>query len=296
MFIMNKENWLSKNTESLSGKTVAVSGSTGGLGMKLCDQLASLGADLILLDRNRQRSEAHKLLLENKYRNIKIELITVDFENIDSVAAATEILKASVPDILVINAGAYSIPRHKCIGVYDNVFMINFAAPYYMVRELLPAMRERRGRVIAVGSIAHGYSHTDSADIDFSSRSAASKVYGNAKRHLMFSLYELFRDEHAASLSVVHPGITFTNITAHYPRLIFAVIKHPMKLIFMSPEKAALSILRGAFEHTGYHEWIGPRIFNVWGIPSKKKLKSVSIDESEYIFRTAEEVYANLKK
>ena len=62
-----------------------------------------------------------------------------------------------------------------------------------------------------------------------------------------FSLFELFRSEKSVTLSVTHPGITFTNITAHYPKLIFAVIKHPMKVIFMKTDKASLSIVKGVF-------------------------------------------------
>ena len=61
---MRFDKWLSKNTESLVGKTVAISGSTGGLGKHICRYLASLGADIVLLDRNRSRSEANKLSLE----------------------------------------------------------------------------------------------------------------------------------------------------------------------------------------------------------------------------------------
>jgi len=147
-----------------------------------------------------------------------------------------------------------------------------------------------------VGSIAHNYSKTDENDTDFSTRTASSLVYGNAKRYLMFSLYELFKNEIDASLSVAHPGITFTNITAHYPKLIFAVIKYPMKVIFMKPRKAALSILRGCFEATPYNFWIGPGIFNVWGYPKMQKLLSCKSDESEKIGQKAEEIYNNIKR
>ena len=42
------ERWLSKNTESLVGKKVAVTGTTGGIGKELCKYLAKLGAELIL--------------------------------------------------------------------------------------------------------------------------------------------------------------------------------------------------------------------------------------------------------
>ena len=136
---------------------------------------------------------------------------------------------------------------------------------------------------------------SDPDDTDFSTRTASSKVYGNSKRYLMFSLYELFKGETDVTLSVVHPGITFTNITAHYPKLIFAVIKHPMKVIFMKPKKAALCILKGAFRSTAYHQWIGPRIFNVWGLPKLKRLKTCSRPESSSIGQAAQKIYEDLK-
>ncbi len=288
---MNYTKWLQQNADSLSGRLIAVTGTTGGLGRELCRFLCELRADLILLDRNAERSQAFQNQLKSLYPDREISRITVDLEDMDSVKAATESLKKLPLDVFIHNAGAYSIPRHKCSTGFDNVFQINFVSPMFMIRELLPTLRQRNGRVIAVGSIAHNYSVTDPDDIDFSTRSASSKVYGNAKRHLMFSLYELFKDETEATLSVVHPGITFTNITAHYPKPVFAIIKHPMKVIFMKPKKAALCIVKGLFEPTRYHQWIGPRLFNIWGLPSKKALKTCSVEESRRIGTTADSIF-----
>ncbi len=290
---MSIEKWLKNNTSSLSGKTVAVTGSTGGLGAPLCSYLARLGASLILVDRSKTRSEAHASELREKY-GVTVSLIQCDLQSGASVIKATEELKNAEPDIFIHNAGAYSIPKEICDTGYGNVFQINFLSPYYMIKELLPVLRKKNGRVIAVGSIAHNYSKTDKNDIDFVTRKASSKVYGNAKRFLMFSLYSLFENEMDASLSIVHPGITFTNITAHYPKVIFAIIKHPMKIIFMKPKKAALCLLRGVFDSTEKNTWIGPRIFNVWGYPSKKVLKTCKNDEIEFIFSEAEKAYSKM--
>ena len=292
---MNYENWLDRNTDSLSGKRIAITGSTGGLGKELCRYIASLGADLILLDRNRERSESHKAQLIEDFPNISIDLINLDLEKFESVRNVTELLKKENIDVFIHNAGAYSIPRYDTDSGYENVFTINFLSPYYIIRELLPSLREREGRVLVVGSIAHNYSKIDEGDVDFATRKQASKVYGNAKRFLMFSLYELFKSEKVVKLAITHPGITFTNITSHYPKLIFAIIKHPMKVIFMKPKKAALSILRGLFDSTEFHTWIGPRIFDVWGLPRKKRLRTVSREESAKIAFIAEKIYENLK-
>lgn len=292
---MRSEKWIKENTRSLAGKTVAVTGTTGGIGRELCRYLASLGASLILVDRNAERSETLRQELLRDYKSICACCVNADLEDIDSVKRACAVLKERGVDIFIHNAGAYSIPRHKCSTGYDNVFQINFVSPYYIIRELLDSLRKRNGRAVVVGSIAHNYSRSDAEDVDFSTRTRASRVYGNAKRYLMFSLFELFKEEKGARLAVTHPGITFTNITAHYTKLIFAIIKHPMKVIFMKPGRACLSVLRGVFEDTGYHEWIGPRFFDVWGLPKKKPLSTCTEEESRQIAMRAEEIYRYIK-
>ncbi len=283
-FCMSIQKWIVKNTSDLSGKLVAVTGSTGGLGTELCRYLASLHASLILLDRNSERSHALADNLRAEFPHVHIQHIRVDMARMDTVKAACTQLQELPVDVFIHNAGAYSIPRHTCDTGLDNVFQINCASPYYITKQLLPQLRARHGHVVVVGSIAHNYSKTDTADVDFATKTASSLVYGNAKRHLMFAMYELFRYETDASLSVVHPGITFTNITNHYPKLIFAVIKHPMKILFMKPRKAALCILRGVFEPCQYHEWIGPALLDIWGLPRKRKLSTCSVEESKQIF------------
>ncbi|MBO5358684.1 MAG: SDR family NAD(P)-dependent oxidoreductase [Clostridia bacterium] len=291
---MNYKKWFLKNTEGLKGKTVAVTGSTGGIGVWLCRHLAALGADLVLLNRSKEKTDEQILKLKTEFPDIKAEFIPCDLSDIKSVKAATDALIKNCPDYLIHNAGAYSIPRYITDCGFDNVFMINFLSPYYITKTLLPYLAQKGGRVVAVGSIAHNYSKTDPQNIDFRTVKAASKAYGNAKRHLMLSFYRLFENKKGVSLSVVHPGITFTNITAHYPKVIFAIIKHPMKIIFMKPKKAALCVLRGLFEKTEYGFWIGPRLLDIWGLPSNKKLKTFDKAEADLVFETAEECYSKV--
>jgi NAD(P)-dependent dehydrogenase (short-subunit alcohol dehydrogenase family) len=291
---MSIEKWLQTHTSSLEGKTVAVTGTTGGLGRELCCVLASKGASLILLDRNETRSKAFQTELLTRYPRLDVHRIPVDLEDIGSVYEATRQLMQKLVDLFIHNAGAYSIPRHTTKAGYDNVFQINFASPYYMIRRLLPALRGRGGKVVVVGSIAHAYSKTDPMDVDFSTRRPASLVYGNAKRYLMFSLFSLFETEREVTLSVTHPGIAVTNITAHYPKWLYALIKYPMKVIFMKPKKACLSIVSGVFDTCSGHEWIGPRWLDVWGYPVKSRLTKVSREEQIAIAAAADAVYGTM--
>ena len=64
----------------------------------------------------------------------------------------------------------------------------------------------------------------------------------------------------------------------------------------MSPRKAALSLLLGVFEKTEYCRWIGPKIFDVWGLPENKPLKTCKEDEIRKIAAVAEDIYSFLSK
>jgi NAD(P)-dependent dehydrogenase (short-subunit alcohol dehydrogenase family) len=291
---MTTTRYLKKHTAPLTGKTVAVTGATGGLGKALCRHLAALGASLWLLDRNSQKSNALIDTLKAEFPALSATHVCVDMADFASVQRVTEQLKQAPPDVLILNAGAYHIPRKICDTGLDNVFQINFASPYYMARTLRPALVQKGGKVVAVASIAHNYSQSDPSDVDFAGRTKPSRVYGNAKRYLMAALWGLFKAE--GGLAVTHPGITFTGITAHYPKLIFALIKHPMKLIFMPPRKASLCILRGVFEDTAACEWIGPRAFSIWGLPKKKRLLTIPPAEQTQICAAAEKIYQKLQQ
>lgn len=284
---MTTEKWLKTYENRLSGKRVALFGPTGGIGQVLARYILRLSGALVLVGRSEQKISALREKLLDEYKDADIASVICDLEDIDSVRASITELKALGIDILVHNAGAYSIPRKICKNGIDNVFQINFLSPYIITASLLPRIE----RVVAVGSIAHNYSKTDKDDIDFRTRTRASLAYGNAKRYLMYSLFELAKVYPDTKLSVVHPGITFTNITAHYPKLVFAIIKHPMKIIFMKPHRAALSVLKGLFDDTPSYSWIGPRFFDVWGLPKRRVLKTADAKEISFINETATRLF-----
>ena len=288
---MKTDIWIKQNMPSMENKTVAISGATGGIGQELCRHLASLGADLLLLDRNSERSYAWIEKLKAEFPSLNAKHLRLDLADFDTVRSVTEELQKSTPDYLIFNAGAYHVPRYTTSIGHDNVFQINFLAPYYMARTLLLAMQEKGGRIVAVGSIAHNYSKIDLEDIEFLTRTQSSKVYGNAKRFLMFSLFGL---DESNTVTIAHPGITLTNITAHYPKVIYALIKHPMKVIFMSPRRASLSILAAMVQDAEKNKWFGPSLFDIWGLPKKKLLRTCSAEEANQICQEAEKMMADL--
>ena len=66
---------------------------------------------------------------------------------------------------------------------------------------------------------------------------------------------------------------------ANYPKWLSVIIKYPMKIIFMSPVKASLTVIKGIFCKCNSYEWIGPRAFGIWGKPKVSKLKKADDKE-----------------
>ncbi len=267
----------------LENKKIAVTGATGGIGRELCKKLIKNSASLVLIGRNQAKLKALNYELGNT-----CEILLADMENLDSIEPLSQSLVKLDIDILVINAGAYKIPRQKTDG-FENVFVINFLYPYKLTKKLLGHLNNKNGKIVAVGSIAHTYGKFDQNDIDYSTRKGCAKVYGNSKRVLMAAMYELLKDQ-KAKLSLCHPGITLTNITSHYPKALFWIMKPIMKVIFISPKKAAdclLAAIEKGEEDNSFSNF-APKYFGIWGKPKLRKIKTINESERKEIFNAVE--------
>lgn len=215
---------------ALHGKIAAITGATGSLGSALCRDVLKMGGRLILLTRSVPKSDALRNALLQEFPQANISRIPLELTEPESVKAACEQLQKTPPDILCLNAGGYCLPRTKGKWGFDPVFETNFVSQYYMARTLLPCLEARHGRILVTGSIAYMGAATDPRDMDFSRRSSNELVYGNAKRYLMFALWELVQEHPKVWLSIAHPGITPTGITRNYSPIRKTLIKYPMKL------------------------------------------------------------------
>ena len=274
--------------------TIAIVGATGGLGQEICKKLVTEN-NLILVGRSQKKMQELKDTLLQISPAAKIDFISADLNDIDSVKNACKNLKKLKFSTLILNAGIYNVPRSISSCGYDNVFQVNFVSQYYMVKELLPYLEEQdNSHIVAVGSIAYNYTQLDENDVDFRARKKCNLVYGNSKRFLMFSLYNLFENNYKTKLSIVHPGVTLTNITNHYPKWINWFVKIGIKLVFPSPKNACKSIVEGVKNECNYWEWIGPKFCNIWGKPKKKRLKKIKDNEDQKMFKIAEEICAKI--
>ncbi len=89
---------------NLLGKTAAVAGGTGGIGMASAIKMSKLGATILLIARNEDKLKATLKILDNS-QNQQHAYLVADFSKTDSLDSASEKIKEYSIDILLNNTG-----------------------------------------------------------------------------------------------------------------------------------------------------------------------------------------------
>jgi NAD(P)-dependent dehydrogenase (short-subunit alcohol dehydrogenase family) len=133
-------------TTDLTGSTALITGATSGIGKATANQLAALGAHVIVSGRDKSRGDA--VVAGIRSAGGTADFIAADLGDETSVrqlAAGAAELGGGHVDILVNSGGIF--PFGTTIdtppGQIDEVFAVNVKAPYLLVAALAPAMAER---------------------------------------------------------------------------------------------------------------------------------------------------------
>lgn len=142
----------------LKGKTAVITGGSRGIGRACAVKLASLGADIAVIDLGSEEAAAETLSLCEAY-GVRARYYLCDVSSFDAcaevVAKITEELGGI--DILVNNAG---ITRDKLVlqmkeEDFDSVIGVNLKGAFNMIRHTYRGfMRKKYGKIINISSIA----------------------------------------------------------------------------------------------------------------------------------------------
>lgn len=138
---------------SLEGKRALVTGSAVGIGKAMAYRFAEAGADLELVDMNRDGLRVVKKELSQFKSEINIH--KVDLSRKEQIDDLWEHLEEEEPDILVNNAGIF--PFRSFLEVDDAFFRkvmdINLTSAFWMCQHMIRTRSKRGGVIINVGSI-----------------------------------------------------------------------------------------------------------------------------------------------
>src|SRR3954468_14595959 len=195
--------------KSLNDQVAVVTGGGRGIGAAIAEQLATLGASVVITG----RTEDALRTTSEKIRNAggSCEPVPTDVTNLAAVEALASAVQKRFGrcDILVNNAGigSFSGPLHQLPpGDWDQVMNTNLRGVYYCIRAFAPAMiAAGSGHIINISSIASKNALPNGAVY------AASKWGLNG---LTYSVAEELRG-HNIRVSVICPGSVQTDLSPH---------------------------------------------------------------------------------
>lgn len=198
--------------DDLSGRVIVITGATSGLGRSAARTLAQLGATVVLVGRDPDRTESTRTELAAETGNDHIETAIADMGDLEAVAALAVELGARHEriDVLVHNAGALTADRRESPQGIEMTVASQVMGPFLLTARLLPRLREGRpGRVLTMSSggmyaapLTVGGLQMDDGDYD------GTEQYARAKR-AQVTLNEMWAervDPGEVVFHALHPG------------------------------------------------------------------------------------------
>ncbi|MFK8048943.1 MAG: SDR family oxidoreductase [Halioglobus sp.] len=228
----------------MTGKHIAISGPTAGIGRTAAQELSRRGAQLTLLCRNEQKAQELAEELESA-GGLAPNIVIMDMASLTSVrSAAQEILDRGVPlDILLNNAGIVNTTRCETEDGFEETLAVNHFAPFLLTGLLLPALRMAdSARIVTVASEAHSFVKSMGYE-DMQARESYKtfREYGRSKlANILFTRVLSKRLEGLGmTANCLHPGAVATSLASQNKGLLAKILPVLLKPFFRSPEKGA---------------------------------------------------------
>lgn len=149
-----RPDWVPLSSFDLTGRVVVITGVTSGIGAAAAQQLRALGANLVVVGRDRGRTEAAATALRAQPAGGQVDVEVADIADLGQVRATTARILSARPtiDVLVHNAGALLDRRQVTAAGHEVTVAAQVLGPFLLTRALLPSLRAAGGRVVTVAS------------------------------------------------------------------------------------------------------------------------------------------------
>jgi retinol dehydrogenase 14 len=228
---------------SMAGRTVLVTGGSGGIGRATALGLAAMGAHLAITGRDRGRAE-------DAAREIRaagagqVDVFVADLSAQSEVRRlAGEVLqRLSRIEVLVNNVGGYWNTRHVTADGLERTFAVNHLAPFLLTNLLLGRLKQSTpARVVTVSSNVQALGRIDFEDLQAERSYSGARAYNQSKLANVLFTYELARRLQGTSVTAnaLHPGVVRTALGAEDPRAVQRLLMPVMRPFMKAPAQGA---------------------------------------------------------
>lgn len=285
--------WTPENLSSLTGKTYLITGANTGAGFQAARILLSKGAQVVMLNRNPEKSKAAIAELKVELgESTKVSFIKMDLAELASVRrAAGEILEQQPKiDALICNGAIAQIAQQQLtVDGFESQLGVNHYGHFLLCGLLFERIDESKGRIVVVSSEGHkmGLKTIQFDDMNWNKNYHPNKVYSQSKLAQMMFAYKLqdMVNQHGRSVKVFvcHPGASNTSLirdsASLATRLSWSIM---VKLgLAQSAEKGAYPEVMCATENNlAQRAYYGPTgLMNFGGPVGECKLESFVLDD-----------------
>jgi NAD(P)-dependent dehydrogenase (short-subunit alcohol dehydrogenase family) len=229
-------------SDEMKGKTVVITGASGGIGKETAAGLAEQGAHVVIVARDAARGQAVVDELKAK-TGAAVELAVADLSSLASVRKLAEELKQRFPKIhvLVNNAGAINTSRQLTVDGHELTFATNHLAYFLLTNLLLDTLKASGpSRIVNVASAAHVGASIPFDDLQAERSYSGIRRYGESKLANILFTFELARrlEGSGVTANCLHPGVVATGFGLNNTGLFSFAVKLVQPL-FISPRKGA---------------------------------------------------------
>lgn len=204
-------------TDDFKDKLVVITGATSGIGYITVRKYASKGANLLCINRNKEKSEKLRSEIESEF-DVRCNYIIADLSNLtDILRASKELVEAGIPlDLIIHNAGVYLTKRELTPDGFEKVLVVHYLSSFIMNYLLMDKLKAQdKARIIMVGSEGHRFAAWGLRldDLNWEKRRYSGlKSYGSAKTAQLLSMI-VFDDklkDSGVTINTMHPGAVKT--------------------------------------------------------------------------------------
>ena len=210
---------MAQRNGTMSGRTCMITGASSGIGRVTALEIARLGADLVLVCRDRARAEDAVAEIRAQTGNQNMEVMLADLSSQQAIRQlAHDYLATDRPlHVLVNNAGLVNLHRTLTVDGIETVFAVNHLAYFLLTNLLLDRIKASApARIVNVASDAHrfGTGTINFDDLGGERGYRTMRIYGQSKLANILFTYELARRLEGTGVTVncLHPGAVATGL------------------------------------------------------------------------------------